>query len=308
MRKAALNQIASLVETDSRVVFVGSDLGAGVMSDAMNQYPDRVLMEGIAEQHIVGMAAGLALDGFVPFVHTIGTFLTRRALEQVVVDVALHSLPVRLIASGGGMVYAPLGPTHQAIDDFALMRAIPGMAIFAPVDPREMEELVSALSTWPGPAYVRVGKGGESIVTEQGFSIGALRVLHKGQDAVVFTTGALGHEVLGAARELAELGLGVTVVHVPTIAPLDHEGVAGFLSDAGRVFVIEEHLPDGGLWTAIVETAMRSGVSSKIHHVSLPRGYAQNYGTQADHWKACGLDAVSLTTRIGDELRGVGHG
>lgn len=308
MRKAALKQIASLVESDPRVVFLGSDLGAGVLADAMSNFPDRVLMEGIAEQHLVGMAGGLALEGFVPYVHTIGTFLTRRALEQVIVDVALHALPVRLIATGGGMVYAPLGPTHQAIDDFALMRAIPGMAVFAPIDPREMEELISALVTWPGPAYVRVGKGGESIVTDHGFSIGSTRVLHEGSDAVVFTTGAVGHEVLQAAQYLADRKMGVKVVHVATVAPLDSAAIKEILINEQTVFVVEEHLPEGGLWTTIVETAMRLDVHPRILQVSLPREYAQNYGTQAEHWKACGLDASSLARFISDEIHGDAHG
>jgi deoxyxylulose-5-phosphate synthase len=127
-----LTTIAELIEENGRVVFVGSDLGAGTMDDARDRHPLRVLMEGIAEQHLVGFAAGLALEGFVPYVHTIATFLTRRALEQIIVDVALHSLPVRLIGGGGGMTYAPLGPTHQAIDDFALMRTIPNMIVGAP--------------------------------------------------------------------------------------------------------------------------------------------------------------------------------
>jgi len=104
MRKAALNAISELLDSNNRIVFVGSDLGAGTLADARNKHPNRVLMEGIAEQHIVGFAAGLALEGFIPYVHTIGTFLTRRAIEQVIIDVALHNLPVRLVASGGGMV------------------------------------------------------------------------------------------------------------------------------------------------------------------------------------------------------------
>lgn len=308
MRKAALNQIAKLVEADSRVVFLGSDLGAGVLEEAMAKNPDRILMEGIAEQHIVGMAGGLALEGFVPYVHTIGTFLTRRALEQVIVDVALHSLPVRLVASGGGMVYAPLGPTHQAIDDFALMRAIPGMAVFAPIDPLEMEELISALATWPGPAYIRVGKGGEPIATSPNFKVGELRVLNDGTDVLVFTTGAVGHEVLRAAQLLLDQDLSVKVVHVPTVAPLNSRQIIKLAEASKSVYVVEEHLPEGGLWTAIVETLMRAGLQRTIRQVSLPRRYAQEYGSQAEHWDACGLNASRLASRIRNETLGEGHG
>lgn len=294
MRKEALNQISRLVDEDSRVVFIGSDLGAGVMAEAMERHPSRVLMEGIAEQHLVGMAGGLALEGFVPFVHTIGTFLTRRALEQVIVDAALHRLPVRLISSGGGMVYAPLGPTHQAIDDFALMRAIPGMAVLAPIDPMEMEEAIGALVEWPGPAYVRLGKGGEPVVTEAGFTIGGPRLLRHGSQLLILTTGAIGHEVLAAADALQGEEIHVSVAHIPTIAPLAEREVLKLVQAHDKTLVVEEHLPNGGLWTSVVEAAMRNEMSATIRQASLPDKYAQEYGSQSDHWKACGLSAEGL--------------
>lgn len=298
MRKEALDRIAELVEMDERVVFIGSDLGSGVMRKAMQDHPDRVLMEGIAEQHLVGMASGLALEGFVPYVHTIGTFLTRRSLEQVIVDAALPSLPVRLIASGGGMVYAPLGPTHQAIDDFALMRAIPGMTVLSPIDPLEMQEALSALADWPGPAYVRVAKGGEPIVTTPGFALGHFRVLRDGDACLVVTTGAVGQEVLTAATGLAGQGIYPMVVHVPTIAPLNEAELFELLDKFANVLVVEEHLPNGGLWTSIVEAAMRAGVNRRVYQASLPNGYAQKYGSQIDHWQACGLSSEGLAGRI----------
>src|SRR5690242_12160459 len=113
MRKVAMSAIYELAKRDPRVVFVGSDLGAGVLDDMRKAMPDRFYMEGVSEAAIVGLAAGLALEGYVPYINTIATFLTRRCFEQIAVDVALHDLPVRLIASGGGAVYAPLGPTHM---------------------------------------------------------------------------------------------------------------------------------------------------------------------------------------------------
>ncbi|HIE84063.1 MAG TPA: transketolase, partial [Dehalococcoidia bacterium] len=117
MRKTSLECVYQLAKTDERVIFIGSDLGVGVLDDMRKQFPDRWFMEGISEQHIIGMAAGLALEGFIPYVNTIATFLTRRCYEQLVIDVGLHRLPLRLIGNGGGAVYAPLGPTHQAIED-----------------------------------------------------------------------------------------------------------------------------------------------------------------------------------------------
>ena len=154
MRKAALKAIENLLDENEAIVFIGSDLGQGALAEAKSRHPTRVFMEGISEQHLVGLAAGLALEGFIPFIHTIGTFLTRRALDQIIVDVAIQNLPVKLIASGGGMVYAPLGPTHQSVDDFALMRAIPNMVISAPADSFEMSTIVSQVSKNFGPAFI----------------------------------------------------------------------------------------------------------------------------------------------------------
>ena len=279
-------------------MFIGSDLGAGTLAEAMKRFPSRVLMEGIAEQHIVGMAAGLALEGFIPFVHTIGTFLTRRAFEQVAIDVALHQLPVRLIASGGGMVYAPLGPTHQAVEDFALMGAIPGMAIFSPADPFEMKQVVRSLTDYQGPAYVRLGKGGEPHVTGESFEVGELKALRTGTDALIISTGAVVHECLDAADGLAALGIKASVLHVPTISPLDEDALTTLISKHSVVLVVEEHIPSGGLWTRVVELLNRRDLPRVIHQASLPNRYAESYGSQRDHWQAANLTSEAITERI----------
>ena len=119
------------------------------------EMPDRFFMEGVSEANIIGMAAGLAMDGFIPYVNTIATFLTRRCFEQISIDLCLHNLSVRLIANGGGLVYAPLGPTHIAIDDVALMRTQPNMTIVSPSDAQEMKCLCETLK-WNGPIYIRM--------------------------------------------------------------------------------------------------------------------------------------------------------
>ena len=142
MRKKCLETIYRLAQKDSRVLFIGSDLGPGVLDSMKNEMPERFFMEGISEQHIIGMSAGLAFDGFLPFVNTISTFLTRRCFEQIALDLCLHDLPVKLVGNGGGMVYAPLGPTHQALDDFSLLRSLPNMTIVSPCDSVEMEKLI----------------------------------------------------------------------------------------------------------------------------------------------------------------------
>jgi transketolase len=300
VRKAVLKEIESLLDSDESVIFIGSDLGHGTMSEAKRRHPNRVFMEGISEQHLVGFAAGLALEGFVPFVHTIGTFLTRRALEQIIVDVALQNLPVKFIASGGGMVYAPLGPTHQSIDDFSLMRSIPNMIIAAPADSLEMVNVVQQISKTAGPAYVRVAKGGESIITanlpELGF--GQIRQINAGGRIAIITTGVLLHECYSALK-LVDSHLKLpTIFHVPYLAPINYVKIREILQEFSKILIVEEHLPTGGLFTAVAEIAVKDNLSPKILHASLPNEYASKYGTQFEHWVAAGLDSQSIARML----------
>src|SRR2546425_5843786 len=143
--------VYELAKKDERIVFIGSDLGIGTLDNFRKEMPNRFFMEGVSEANIVGMAAGLALEGRIVYVNTIATFITRRCFEQVVLDLGLHNANVRLIGSGGGVVYAPLGPTHLAIDDIAIMRAIPNMTIVAPCDANEMGRLMPLTLDSHGP-------------------------------------------------------------------------------------------------------------------------------------------------------------
>src|SRR3974390_136193 len=174
MRQTCLNMVYDLAKRDERVVFAGSDLSPGLLADMKREMPDRWYMEGITEANVIGMAAGLALEGYMPYVNTIATFITRRCYEQVAVDLCLHDLPVRLIANGGGLVYAPLGPTHLAIEDIAIMRALPNMAVVAVCDAPEMVRFMNVSLDWPSPIYIRLAKGGDKVVSveDNGFAIG----------------------------------------------------------------------------------------------------------------------------------------
>ena len=160
-----LNTIYKLAQKDKKVILLDLIL---VLEFYLNlkKIPKRFFMEGVAEQSIIGLAAGLAMDGYKPFVNTIATFLTRRCFEQVCIDLCLHNLPVRLIGNGGGLVYAPLGPTHQATDDISIVRTIPNINIIAPCDATEMRLLVRQINKLKSPVYVRVGRGGEEIVAK----------------------------------------------------------------------------------------------------------------------------------------------
>src|SRR5205823_2929732 len=142
MRNTCLNMVYELAKRDPRPVFIGSDLSPGLLKEMKRDYPERWYMEGVTEANVIGMAAGMAMEGYIPYVNTIATFITRRCYEQVAVDLCLHDLPVRLIGNGGGLVYAPLGPTHLAIEDMAIMRVLPNMAVVAVCDAEEMKSLM----------------------------------------------------------------------------------------------------------------------------------------------------------------------
>ena len=167
MRKECLKTIFELANKDKKLLFIGSDLGPGVLNDFKKKFPDRFFMEGVSEQAIIGLAAGLAMEGYKPYVNTIATFLTRRCFEQICIDLCLHNLPVKLIANGGGLVYAPLGPTHLAIEDISILRPLPNMKIIAPCDSIEMKHLIKQINNLPGPVYVRIARGGDKIITSQ---------------------------------------------------------------------------------------------------------------------------------------------
>src|ERR1700683_2062187 len=174
MRATSQNMVYDLAKRDKRVIFIGSDLSPGLLAEMKKEMPERWFMEGVTEANVVGMAAGLAMEGYIPYVNTIATFITRRCYEQVAVDLCLHDLPVRLIGNGGGLVYAPLGPTHLAIEDIAIMRALPHMTVTAPADAKEMVRLMNCTLEWPNPIYIRLAKGGDPVVSrdELGFTIG----------------------------------------------------------------------------------------------------------------------------------------
>src|SRR5215475_3079679 len=251
MRKTCLDWVHKLAKEDSRVVFVGSDLSPGLLSEMKKEMPDRWFMEGIAEQNVVGMAAGMAMEGLIPYANTIATFFSRRAYEQIAVDCCLHNVPVRLISNGGGLVYAPLGPTHLAIEDIATMRALPNMTVVACCDAEEMKRFMDASLHWKGPIYIRLAKGGDAVVSrpEHGFEIGKAILLRRAsaRSPVVFmTTGVMTGNALKAADLLEADGIDASVVHFHTIKPLDTKAVLEHGADARLVVTVEEGIAVGG--------------------------------------------------------------
>lgn len=298
MRKECLNAVFTLAQREPRVAFVGSDLSPDLLERCEKEHPDRFFMEGVSEQHAVGMAAGLAMEGYIPYVNTIATFLTRRCYEQVAVDLCIHDLPVRLIANGGGYVYAPLGPTHQAIEDIAIMRALPNMTVVCPADGEEMTRFMDASLDWPHPIYIRMAKGGDPVVTkpEQGFEIGKGYLLRGDGEVLLVGTGVATTRALGAAGLLAEQGIACRVLHMPTVKPLDTALLLEQAATARLVVTVEEHVRIGGLGSAVADCLLEGleGRMPRIRRIGIPDVFADKYGGQDDLMERYGLQPPAI--------------
>lgn len=305
MRETCLDEIYKLAKQDDRVVFIGSDLGVGTLGKFKKEMPERFLMEGIAEGYLAGMASGLALEGKIVYVNTISTFITRRCYEQIVVDVCLHNLNVRLIGNGGGMVYAPLGPTHMAIEDISIMRAIPNMTTVAPADADEMRRLMPQTLDHPGPIYIRLAKGYDPIVTRNTdpFRIGKAVPMRVGCDALLVTTGVTLRFALEAVELLGAQGIEVAVLHVPTVKPLDVEQLLDFVSRVRAIVTIEENSIIGGLGSAVAEAVAEANFepAKKFKRLGIPDTFPEYYGSQEkllDHYLISTQSLVATVTSL----------
>jgi len=302
MRQACLNMVHELARRDERVVFIGSDLSPGLLDGMRREMPERWFMEGVTEANVIGMAAGLAMEGFLPYVNTIATFITRRCYEQVAVDLCLHKLPVRLLGNGGGLVYAPLGPTHLAIEDIAIMRALPNMTVTAVCDAPEMVRLMQATPDWPDPIYIRIAKGGDPVVSrpEAGFAIGTAIPLRRARGAriAIMATGVMTTNCLAAAEILARDGIDATVLHFHTIKPLDGEAVLEFAHGAELVVTVEEGIRIGGFGSAIADHLLEHGAPPRVMRLGLPDAFPDKYGVQDDLFDVYGLKPAQIAATV----------
>ena len=297
MRKTSLDTVYAIAKKNKKAIFLGSDLGFKVLDEMRVQLPKNFLMEGICEQNLIGMSAGLAMEGYIPYVNTIGTFLTRRCYEQIFLDICLHNLPVRLIGNGGGLVYAPLGPTHLSVEDFAILRPIPNMTIVSPCDAIEMKKIMLQTERYPGPIYIRVARGGDKIITnkETNVKIGEAVELIKPVDAVFITTGITSQIALEAINFLNSNNLKIGLVHLHTIKPLDSGYLKNLFNSVKFAVIVEEHSVVGGLGSAILEFVNDYSIKDiRIKRIGIPDKFVEKYGTQDTLLKHLKIDRDNL--------------
>jgi len=304
MRKTCLDMIYELAKKDSRIVFIGSDLGAGTLKQFQEEIPERFFMEGISEANVVGMAAGFAMEGKIPYVNTISSFITRRSFEQIVLDVCLHNLKVRLIGNGGGLVYAPLGPTHMTVEDIAIMRAIPNMSVVAVADSYEMKKFMPQTVDYSGPIYIRLAKGYDPLITNNKipFKIGKAITMREGKDILIITTGITLKLALECAVEAKSKGIEISVLHMPTIKPLDTDSILEYAKKVSLIIVIEEHSIIGGLGSAIAEVIAEANFCQQIKYkrIGISDMFPDEYGSQASLMERFKITKEHLVQTIHD--------
>jgi transketolase len=305
VRTAFFDVLVKLADEDPRIELVVGDLGFGVVDEFAARFPDRFLNVGVAEQNMTGVAAGLALMGSVVFTYSIANFPTLRCLEQVRSDVCYHNLNVKIVAVGGGLAYGALGISHHATEDLAILRALPGMAVAAPGDPLEADEITRRLVALDGPAYLRLGKTGEPTVhsSRPEIPVGSSIRVTDGDDVAILVTGGLLPIAVAVGEALSARGVSTRVVSMPWISPLDAHAVRAAGREVRLVVSLEEHSIVGGLGGAVAEVLAEEDSGAPLLRVGLPPRFTSTVGSQDFLRHLHGLDPASVMRRILDRLR-----
>lgn len=282
MRTAFIHTLTEVAESDPDVHLLVGDLGFGVIEGFESRFPSRFANVGVAEQDLIGLAAGMAIAGATVFTYSMVNFSVMRALEQIRLDVCYHDASVKIAAVGGGLVYGSLGVTHHGTEDIAALRAIPGMRIIAPADPVEAAWATRIAAETPGPFYLRLGRNGEPHLhaDASGLGLGRAATLLEGDDAALIATGSAVQVALDAAEVLRRVGIEVRVLSMHTIAPLDEEAVLAAARETRAIVTVEEHSIVGGLGGAVAEVlAERRGPGVPFRRVGLPREFVAQVGS-----------------------------
>jgi len=299
MRNKFADKIFELGKVNKNIAIVVADISpAGSIEKFSKDFPNRFINCGVAEQSMIGIAAGLALKGFRPFCYTIATFALYRPFEMVRVDLAYHNLPVTIIGMGSGLIYSTLGGTHQSIEDISIASSIPNMNVVCPADPYEMEKVVEwCASKSIGPTYVRLGKRGEknldSFKTEE-FQFGKIRYLKKGKDIAIISYGIILQKIDSVLKIYNKEDFNPSLISCHTIKPLDIKGITEVLKVYKKIIVIEEHVPHGGLSSRIKEIAFDNKILNSLDCYTLQDKFIKSYGSYEDLLNKHGLNVNEI--------------
>lgn len=303
MRGVFVDEITRIMRENNKTVFLTAESGFNLVEGLAEEFPERYYNLGIAEQSLVGTAAGMALRGFRPVAYTMAVFLTMRAYEQIRVDVAYQNLPVLLAGVLPGLGYGNSGPTHHSIEDTAIMRVLPNMTVIYPGYETDVRSAVRQAMNLNGPCYIGLGrlpKGLTPPYSQEQFELGKAIQITDGDDAAIFTYGAMLPVAIHVAQILAEQGIALRVYNMHTIKPLDTIAISCAAQECGAVITLEEESIIGGLGGAIAEyLAEHEELHCRFKRLGIPDMYGAGTGSQQWLHKQYGID----TSRVTDEIR-----
>ena len=301
MRTAFIRTLIDLARGDERIFLLVGDLGHSVVEPFAQEFPDRFINIGVAEQNMTGVATGLALSGKIAFTYSIGNFATLRCLEQIRNDVCYHSANVKIVSTGSGLAYGALGMTHHATEDLAIMRALPNMTVVAPGDITETMLATQAIVEWPGPCYLRLTKP-DGPVTPQAasnFQIGKAVMIRNGSDVTLIAIGGILYNTVQAAERLERQRIQVRVLSMHTLKPLDAEAVLAAAQETSAIITVEEHSIIGGLGSAVAEVlADSSNLSIAFKRIGINDLFCPQVGSQEYLRKAHSLSVEGIVKAV----------
>ncbi len=297
MRISFMESLVELARNDESVFLITADLGFGVFEDFAAEFPKQFINVGVAEQNMMGIATGLALEGKKVVTYSIGNFATLRCLEQIRNDACYHEANITIVASGGGVAYGAYGYSHHATEDLAILRALPGMTVVAPSDKWEAGEAIKSLVNEDSVGYMRIEKAGFNIERDRNeeFLIGKARRIKEGKDLTFITMGGIISEVMSASEMLEEQGISSRIVSMHSIKPIDRSEIVAAANDTLGIIVIEEHTVVGGLGGAISEVLMQESVYPGFYkQIGFEDQYCTIVGSQDYLRKQYGLSAETI--------------
>lgn len=300
MKATFFKELYELARQDARVQFIKGD--TAYVPDYQTAFPNQYLDVGIAEQNMIGVAAGMAKEGLIPFTYSIVNFASMRCLEQIRNDIAYHNLNIKVVACGAGFDYGALGATHHATEDIAIMRAMPNMVVFSPCDAYETSAIVKAAKKMVGPCFIRNGHGGEKLLHKgelENFETGKAYRLVPGDEVIICATGSIAEEAVNAAQTLRKDGIDVGVYSFPTIKPIDKELILTKSISAKLIVTVEEHNVIGGLGSAVAEIIAENPKSvAVLHRIGIHDTFATVVGSRDFLKKTYKIDAMAIEEAI----------
>ena len=305
MRDSFALELKNLISKNRKIILITGDLGFGVFDDIRKDFPENFINVGVAEQNMIGIASGLALQGFIIFTYSIANFATLRCLEQIRNDASYHDLNINIVSVGGGFSYGSLGMSHHATEDISIMRSIPGITVSVPSSNNEAIEATKYLAKSYGVGYLRIDKS--SVLDTEFFdkyiSFGKARVLMKGNDISIICSGGIAEEAMKAAKELFDEGISCRILSMHTVKPIDVEQIKKAAEETKGIITLEEHTLIGGLGGAVSEACMNNSIYPKFFKsIGLNDTFSKVVGSQKYLRNYYKMDSEFIKKEIKDLL------